>query len=208
MGAVLKGSNRPLLITSGIGFGAMQHGDVATEDAFNANNPHPRAISEVTADALVQAGVNVSVVRLPQVHDAVKQGLITPYVGVSRDKGVVVYVGEGRNRWSAAHVLDVAKLYVLALAAAKPGRRYHAVAEEGIALRDIADVVGRGLKVPVKSITPEEAPQYLGWLSMFAAADLPASSALTRERLGWNPVGPDLITDLKAMDYSVVTKIA
>ncbi len=139
--------------------------------------------------------------RLPQVHDPVKQGLITPYVEIARAKATVAYVGDGLNRWPAAHVLDVARLYRLVLEKAEPGSRYHAVAEEGIPVRDMAETIGRGLKLPVVSLSPEEAPAHFGWLGAFAGYDLPASSALTRERLGWNPTGPGLIADLEAMDY-------
>jgi len=147
------------------------------------------------------AGVNVSVVRLPQVHDTVKQGLITPAVAIAREKGVSAYIGEGRNRWPAAHVLDVARLYRLALEKRDAGARYHAVAEEGIPVRDIAEVIGRGLKVPVVALSPDEAAAHFGWLAPFAGMDLPASSAQTQARLGWHPTGPGLISDLEHMRY-------
>lgn len=205
LGSVLKGSDRPLLITSGTGMGAVNHSGMAKEDVFNANNPNPRAASEIAGNVLLDAGVNVSVVRLPQVHDPVRQGLVSPYIDIARAKGKVAYVGEGRNRWPAAHVLDVAKLYQLALDKGKAGARYHAVAEEGIAARDIAEVVGAGLQLPVVSLSPEEAKEHFGWLAMFMGMDLPASSAWTREALGWNPTGPGLIADLKQMDYAVET---
>ncbi len=147
------------------------------------------------------AGVNVSVVRLPQVHDTVKQGLITPAVAIAREKGVSAYVGEGLNRWPSAHVLDVARLYRLALEKQEPGARYNPVAEEGIKVGDIAEVIGRGLKVPVVSMSPEEAAGHFGWLAAFAGLDFPASSAQTRKRLGWRPTGPGLIADLEQMRY-------
>ena len=204
LGSVLKGSTRPLIITSGTGIGANRSGDLAGEDVFNANHPNPRTISELTGNALLDEGVKVSVVRLPQVHDPVKQGLITPYIEMSRAKGKVAYVGEGTNRWPAAHVLDVAKLYQLVLDKGEAGARYHAVAEEGVSARDIAKVVAAGLGLPLVSLSPEEAAGHFGWFAMFAGVDMPASSAWTRERLGWNPTGPVLVDDLKAMDYSVV----
>lgn len=204
LGSVLKGSERPLIITSGTGIGGHRSGDLAREDVFNADHPNPRTISELTGNALLDEGVKVSVVRLPQVHDPVKQGLITPYVEMSRAKGKVAYVGEGKNRWPAAHVLDVAKLYQLALDKGEAGARYHAVAEEGVSVRDIAEVVAAGLGLPLVSLSPEEAAEHFGWFAMFAGVDMPASSAWTRERLGWNPTGPVLVVDLKAMDYSVV----
>ncbi|HEX7816848.1 SDR family oxidoreductase [Dyella sp.] len=202
LGSVLKGSTRPLIITSGTGMGSMQPGQMATEDVFNADNPNPRAASEKAGAILLDAGVNVSVVRLPQVHDPVKQGLISPFIEVSRTKGVVAYVGEGSNRWPGAHVLDVTKVYKLALDHARAGARYHAVAEEGVAVREIAQVVGEGLQLPVVSMTAEEAGAHFGWLALFVGMDLPASSAQTRKQLGWEPTGPGLIDDLKQMDYS------
>jgi len=208
MGSVLKGSDRPLIITSGTGMGDPGNGQPATEDVFNTDHPNPRIASELAGNAMLEAGVNVSVVRLPQVHDTVRQGLITPFVEISREKGVVAYVGDGRNRWPAAHVLDVAKLYRLALNEGRTGARYHAVAEEGISVREIAEVVGAGLGVPVRSLASEEAAQHFGWFAMFAGMDLSASSAKTRERLGWQPTGPGLIEDLKRMDYSRPAAVA
>jgi nucleoside-diphosphate-sugar epimerase len=202
LGAALAGSDRPLVITSGTGMGNIVHGQPATEDAFHADNPHPRKASELAGASLLEAGVNLSVVRLPQVHDTVKQGLITQAVAIAREKGVSAYVGDGLNRWPAAHVLDVARLYRLALEKREAGARYHAVAEEGIACREIAEVLGRGLKVPVVAMSPEQAAGHFGWLAPFAGMDIPASSAQTRARLGWHPTGPGLIADLEHMRYA------
>lgn len=201
LGGVLKGSSRPLLITSGTGMGSPGHGQPATEDVFNQDHPNPRAASELMGNALLRAKVNVTAVRLPQVHDTVKQGLITPFIEISHAKGVVAYVGDGSNRWPAAHVLDVAKLYVLALEKGEAGARYHAVAEEGVAVSEIAETVAAGLKLPVVSLTPEQVPEHFGWLAMFVGMDLSASSAWTRKHLGWQPAGPGLIADLERMDY-------
>ena len=201
MGDVLVGSDRPLLITSGTGMGNAVLGQSATEDHFNPDHPNPRKASEVAGAAMLERGVNVSVVRLPQVHDTVKQGLITYAVQLAREKGVSAYVGDGLNRWPAAHVLDVARLYRLALEKQEAGSRYHAVAEEGVPVREIAEVVGRGLKVPVVSLSTEEAAAHFGWLAMFAGYDMPASSAQTQQRLGWHPTGPGLIADLEQMRY-------
>jgi nucleoside-diphosphate-sugar epimerase len=205
LGSVLKGSSRPLIITSGVGMGDAGDGQPATEDVFNPNHPNPRVASELAGNGMLEAGIDVRVVRLPQVHDTVKQGLITPFVAMSRDKGVVAYVGNGANRWSAAHVLDVAKLYALTLDKGHAGARYHAVAEEGVAAREIADAIGAGLGLPVISVSPEEAPQHFGWFAMFAGLDLTASSAWTRAQLQWTPAGPRLIDDLQRMDYSGVS---
>lgn len=201
LGAALAGSDRPLIITSGTGMGNAGTGQPATEDTFNPSHPNPRKASELAGASVLAAGVNVSVVRLPQVHDTVKQGLITPAVAIAREKGVSAYVGDGLNRWPAAHVLDVARLYRLALEKREAGARYHAVAEEGIPVRDIAEVIGRGLKVPVVAMSPEEAAGHFGWLAAFAGLDLPASSAQTQARLGWRPTGPGLIADLEQMRY-------
>jgi nucleoside-diphosphate-sugar epimerase len=199
MGAALVGSERPFIITSGTGMGSLAPGQLATEDVFNPNAHNPRKASEIAGNAVAERGVNVSVVRLPQVHDPVKQGLITVLVQITREKGVSAYVGEGLNRWPAAHVLDVARLYRLALEKGEKGSRYHAVAEEGIPVREVAAVLGRRLQVPVVSLPKEQAEAHFGWLGMFADYDMPAASALTRQRLGWQPTGPGLIADLEQL---------
>lgn len=201
LGEALKGSNRPLVITSGTGLGNAELGQPALEDICNTEHPNPRVASELAGNALLEAGVNVSVVRLPQVHNTIKQGLISPLIAIAREKGVCGYVGEGRNRFPAGHLLDVALLYRLAVERAEPGARYHAVGEEGIETREIAEALGRGLKLPVVSIAPEKAPEHFGWMAMFAGLDFPASSTKTREVLGWDPTGPGLIADLDAMKF-------
>lgn len=202
LGEALKGSDRPLIITSGVGMGEQGHGKPAIETVFNAAHPNPRIASEEAGNAALEAGVDVRVVRLPQVHDTVKQGLVTPYVAMCRETGVAGYLDRGLNRWSACHVGDVARLYVLALDRGQRGERYNAVAEEGVSAREIAETVGAGLGLPARSIAPEEAEAHFGWFALFAGLDLSASSALTRQRLGWTPTGPGLIEDLQRMDYS------
>jgi nucleoside-diphosphate-sugar epimerase len=202
LGDVLAGSDRPLVITSGTGMGNAALGQLATEDHVNFNHQNPRKSSELAGASMTERGVNVSVVRLSQTHDPVKQGLITYAVALARDKGVSAYVGDGLNRWPAVHVLDAARLYRLALEKAEAGARYHAVAEEGVPVREIAEVVGRGLKVPVVGLSPEDAGEHFGWLAMFVGFDMPASSALTQKQLGWRPTGPGLISDLNRMRYS------
>jgi len=203
LGSALAGSDRPLIVTSVTGV-AFTPGRLTTEEDA-PNSPMPRVASEDAAASVGAKGVRVSVMRLPQVHDPVKQGLITYLIAVAREKGVSAYVGDGVNRWPAVHVLDAARLYRLALekGAGKGagGARYNAVAEEGVPLREIAEAIGRGLKVPVVSKSAEEAGGHFGWLGMFVGADAPASSALTQQRLGWRPTGPGLIADLKAMKY-------
>src|SRR5258708_33514620 len=203
LGEVLAGSGRPLIVTSGTGIANPVPGQPAREDnATVGSDVHPRAASEEEAAAVAADGVNVSVVRLPQVHDTVKQGLITPAIEMYREKGACAYVGDGLNRWPAAHVLDVARLYRLAIETAEPNAKYHAVAGEGVSMRDVAQAIGRRLKLPVKSITPQEAQAFFGWLAMFAGRDMPASSAQTRRKLGWEPTGPGLTADLEELRLS------
>ncbi|HEF4753291.1 SDR family oxidoreductase [Burkholderia multivorans] len=199
LGAVLAGSDKLLIVTAGTA-GLAAPGRLATEDDdVPPDFPFPR-VSEQTARSL--KGVRAAVVRLPQVHDTVRQGLLTYAVAVAREKGVSAYVGEGRNRWAAAHISDVARLYRLALEKNEGGAKYHAVAEEGIPMRDIAEAIGRALKVPVASLSAEEAPAHFGWLAAFAGHDLVASSEKTRKVLGWNPTGPGLIADLERIEAS------
>ena len=203
LGSALVGSSRPLIVTSGTGIANTVPGQPAFEDNPTVGSDvHPRAISEETAVSVAADGVNVSVVRLPQVHDPVKQGLLSPVIEMYRAKGACFYIADGLNRWPSAHVLDVARLYRLAIERAEPNAKYHAVAEEGISTRDMAEAVGRRLKLPVKSVSPDEAQAYFGWLAMFAGLDMPASSAQTRRKLGWEPTGPGLIADLDDLRLS------
>jgi nucleoside-diphosphate-sugar epimerase len=200
LGSALAGSDRLLLVTSPTGLVSAAPGRPVTEqDAPESSSP--RAASEQAAASVAAKGVRVGVMRLPQVHNTFKQGLVTYAIELARQKGVSAYVGDGGNRWPAVHVLDAARLYRLALEKLETGARYHAVAEEGVPMREIADIIGRGLKVPVTSVSPEEAPAHFGWLAAFAGRDLPASSALTQERLAWRPTGPGLIADLEQMPY-------
>jgi nucleoside-diphosphate-sugar epimerase len=202
IGVVLQGSSRPFIVSSGVG---VAQGRAATEDDPPLpSSPSLPRVSEVTAVALMERGVHASVMRLPQVHDTVKQGLITSLIAIARAKGVSAYIGEGLNRWPAAHVTDVARLYRLALEKFTTGARYHAVAEEGVPLKDIATAIGRGLNVPVISISQEQAQEHFGFLGFFAGRDAQTSSAQTREQLDWNPKGPSLLTDLENLRYSLV----
>jgi nucleoside-diphosphate-sugar epimerase len=204
LGDALAGSDHPLVVTSGTGMASPVPGRLVTEDDVHASGPNaiPRVASEEAAASVAARGVRVSVMRLPQVHNRVKQGLVTYLIAVAREKGVSAYVGAGRNRWPAVHLLDAAPLYRLALEKAAPGATYHAVGEEGVPCRDIAEVIGRGLKVPVVSKSPEEAAAHFGWLAMFAGLDCPASSAQTQKQLGWRPKQTGLISDLEhARDF-------
>ena len=202
IGDALAGSSKPFLITSGVGMGNGVPGEPALERQFDRNNANPRRLSEVAGEAAAAKGISVAVVRLPQVHDTEKQGLITPMIEIARARGFAAYVGEGAERWSAAHVSDVARLYRLALDRHGAGARYNAVAEEGVSARQVAEAVGRGLGIPVRSLTMDQVPQYYGSFAHFATLDMPASSQWTSQHLGWTPTGPDLLSDLRDMDYT------
>ena len=202
LGGELVGSDRPLLITSVAAMGIASPGQLATEDYFDPSQPKPSNATEIAGTKLQDRGVNVSVVRLPQVHNIVKQGFVSYLIHLAREKKTSAYIGDGLNRWAAAHVFDVAHLYRLALEKHESGGRYHAVAEEGITLRQIAEVIGKGLRVPVVKLSPEEAQAHFGPAAMFVSADMAASSQQTRQRLGWNPTRPGLIQDLEQAQYS------
>lgn len=202
MGAALEGTHKPILITSGVGIGTPLKGGTAVEDVLNPSHANPRIATELAGAALIARRIDVRTIRLPQVHDTTRAGLITPLIAEGRRAGAVAYLGEGGTRWAAAHVSDVAKLYVLALERGEPGARYHASVEEGIEARAIAEAIGKGTGLPVRSIGAEEVEHYFGWMAPFAGLDMTASSAWTRERLGWEPTGPDLLSDLAAMDCS------
>ncbi|MBS1804699.1 MAG: SDR family oxidoreductase [Acidobacteria bacterium] len=200
LGEVLVGSDKPLIVTSGVAL--IAKGRAATEDDPPApiSPAFPRA-SEHAAAALEKQGVRTIVIRLPQVHDTQKQGLVSFSIQIAREKGFAAYIGDGENRWAAGPRLDAARLYRLALEKGRSGARYHAVAEEGVRAKDIAEAIGRGLKIPVKSISQEEAAAYFGFLAGFASLDITASSEKTRNDLGWNPSGPTLLEDLQNMRY-------
>jgi nucleoside-diphosphate-sugar epimerase len=200
LGSALVGKGRPLVITSGTGVAHTQGRPSTEED--DPNSPIPRVASEVAAMAQAAQGKHVSVVRLPQVHDPVKQGLITYLVAAAREKGVSAYVGDGQNRWPAVHVSDCARLYRLVLEKGAAGARYNAVAEEGVPLRQIAETLAHGMKIPAVSITADQAAAHFGWLAPFANFDIPASGKLTQQKLNWRPTGPGLISDLEKMNYS------
>lgn len=206
MGASLEGTHKPILITSGIGIGTPLHGGPAREDVLNPHHANPRIASELAGAALIARRIDVRTIRLPQVHDTTRAGLISPLIAEARRAGAVAYLGEGQTRWAAAHVSDVAKLYVLALEKGEPGARYHASVEEGVTARDIAEAIGKGSGLPVRSIMANEVEQYFGWMAPFAGLDMIGSNAWTRARLGWEPTGPDLLTDLAKMDYSAFAK--
>lgn len=201
MGQVLAPSGKTLIVTSGVALVAQ--GRPATEE--DAPPPlgsgFPR-VSEHAAAAAGELGAKAMVIRLPQVHDTRRQGLISFAIQIAREKGFSAYIGDGENRWAAAPRLAAAKVYQLALEKGHAGARYHAVAEEGVRAKDIAEAIGRGLKIPVKSISKEEAAAHFGWLAPFAGLDLTASSEKTREELGWKPAGPALLSDLANMKFA------
>lgn len=200
MGEVLKGTNKPFIVTSGTGL--ISPGNLVTEDMRPAAGPHVPRVSEQAGLAYASRGVRAMAVRLPQVHGADgKAGLITYVLDTARHKGIVPYVGEGKERWPAAHRLDVARLYRLALEKGVADGIYHAVSEEGVPMRKIVDVLGRALNLPVTSIRREEAGDYFGPLAMFAGLDMPASSAKTQAELGWKPTEIGLIADIGQPGY-------
>jgi len=197
LGAALAGSHRPLIVTSGTGLVAP--GRLATEEDAGtlSSNDFPRAATDEAVRALVEKGVRVSLVRLPpSVHGEGDHGFVSILIRTAREKGVSAYVGDGRNRWPAVHRLDTGSLYRLALEKGSAGARFHGVAEEGIAFREIAEVIGRRLNIPVAGKTTEEAAAHFGWFAHFAGLDCPASSRLTQARLGWRPTQPGLISDV------------
>jgi nucleoside-diphosphate-sugar epimerase len=198
LGSALAGSERPLIVTSGTALVAP--GRLATEDDVPASSStaHPRIASEEAAATLAAQGVRVSVVRLsPSVHGDGDHGFVPTLISLARDKGVSAYVGDGLNRWTAVHRFDAAHLFRLALEKGTADVHYHGVAEEGIAFRDIAAVIGRRLNIPVVAKTAEQAADHFGWFAAFAGLDCPASSQLTQQRLGWQPTQPGLIADLE-----------
>jgi len=202
MGSVLEGTTKPFVITSGtaiVGAGKkITEYDVAAADSKTI----PRLASEEAAAAVAARGVNVSLVRLPpSVHGEGEHGFIPILINIAREKGVSVYVGEGNNRWPAVHRFDAARLFRLALESGAAEPRYHAIGDEGIPVRQIAEVIGRHLNIPVASKSPEEAMQHFGWLGGFMALDIPASAKLTEQRLQWQPTHPGLIEDMEVGHY-------
>ena len=201
LGSVLEPGTL-LVVTSGTGLASGGPGHVRTESDPPASSATIPRQPEETAKAAAVRGVRVAIVRLPQVHDTRKQGLVPLLTQVAREKGVSAYVADGANRWAAAPLKDVAHLYHLVVEQTGPGVTvYHAVQEEGVALREIAETLGRGLKVPVVSIPPEKAAEHFEWFAHFAGLDMPASGEWTRKTLGWEPTGPGLIEDLTNMQY-------
>jgi nucleoside-diphosphate-sugar epimerase len=202
LGSVLE-PGKLLVVTSGIGITNGAPGKVRKEaDPPTDSSVMPRR-PEQAAQAMAAKGVHVAIVRLPQVHDTRKQGLVTRVIQIAREKGVSAYVGDGATRWAAGPLKDVAHLYRLAVENTGPGMTtYHAVQEEGVSLRDIAETIGKGLKVPLISIPAEKAGEHFGvFFGHAATLDMPASSEWTRKTLGWEPTGPGLIEDLANMKY-------
>jgi nucleoside-diphosphate-sugar epimerase len=200
IGAVLQGSDRPLLVTSGVAF--LAHGRTATEkDAPPSHSSFPRK-SEEAAATLAERGVQTTTVRLaPSVHGHGDHGFIPILIGIAREKGVSAYVGDGSNRWPGVHRLDAARVYRLALGRGAAGGPFHAVAEDGVPFKAIAEVIGRRLNIPVVSKSADEATQHFGWFTRFAGINAPTSSERTRAELGWKPEQPGLIADIDHPAY-------
>lgn len=202
LGAALAGSDRPIVIASGTAL--VSPGRLATEESVSTltSADFPRVASEEAATSMATRGVRAALMRLsPSVHGDGDHGFVPNLINLAREKGVSAYIGDGHNRWNAVHRLDAAQLFRLALEKATAGAKYHAVAEEGIAFRDIAEVIGKRLNIPVVSKSPEEAADHFGWFAAFAGIDCPASSKLTQERLGWRPEHPTLLADLERGSY-------
>lgn len=200
MAEVLVGSNRPLVMTSGTGVRA--GGRPATEDTEPSSDVTGRYANEQAAMTFVERGVRMVVVRFPpSVHGRGDHGFISMIINIARTKGISAYPGEGSNRWPAVHRLDAAHLFRLAVESAPAGARLHGVGDEGVPVRDIAELIGRHLKLPVTSISREQAESHFGFLGAFFGLDCPASSALTQELLGWHPVQPGLMADLDEGHY-------
>lgn len=198
LGSALLGSDRPMVITSGTLL--VSPGQLGIEDTVPVltSEQFPRAVTEETARTLAARGVRIAVVRLsPSVHGDGDHGFVPMLIDLARKKGLSAYVGEGKNRWTGVHRLDAAHLFRLALEQCVSGGRYHGADEEGIAFRQIAEVIGKRLNLPVVSLSPEQAAEHFGWMAGFAQIDGPASSQLTRERLGWQPSQLGLIADLE-----------
>lgn len=199
LGAALEGSNRPLIITSSTAMGSTVPGQKAVESSFNPDHPNPRVASELAGLELSQRGVNVSVMRLSQIHDTRKQGLVTQVIELARRTGISAYIEGALNSWSAAHIKDTAQLYRLALERQESGSRYHATAEESVSFKSIAEMIAHKWQLPLVAVQAENAAAHFGWLTPFISKDMSASSARTREALQWNPQGPTLLADMENM---------
>lgn len=201
LGAALCGSHRPFVITSTTLFGEATPGHIADEDVFNTLHTNPRILSEIAAQEMIEQGMNVSLVRLSQIHDETRQGLVTFLVQLALQTGRSAYIDDNVSQWSAAHLVDTAQLFRLALEKGTTGARFHATAEEGVPVRGIAEAIGKRLGMPVVALSAKDASSHFGWLQGFVSKNMTASSTKTQDRLGWTPRGHDLLSDIADLDF-------
>ena len=202
LGSALRGTDKPLIVTSGTLTAPGRRATEKERHEANASRETPRAATEEAADAMVQQGVRVGVVRpSPSVHGEGDHGFVPMLIQIAKEKGASAYIGEGTNRWNAVHRLDAARVFVRALERTTPGARFHAVSESEIPFRTIATAIGEMLHLPVKSVAPDDAQSHFGWLAWAIALDCPTSSAITREALDWTPSHPTLLDDLASGVY-------
>lgn len=204
LGDTLRGTCRPLVITSTTLFGEAIPGQPADEDITNTRHTNPRALSEIAAQEMIEQGMSISLVRLSQIHDKYRQGLVTFLVQLALQTGRSAYIGENICKWSAAHLVETAQLFRLALENRAVGTCFHATTEEGVSVREIAEIIGERLHLPVVALSENDAASHFGWLYGFVSKNMTASSSKTQQRLGWTPKGPTILSDIANLDLGSV----
>lgn len=204
LGEVLAESDRPFVITAGTA--GLAPGRLLSEE--DTANSAARRFSESVGLSLASRGIRVSIMRLPpSVHGEGDHGFVPGLISIAREKGISAYPGDGSNRWASVHRLDAAKLYRLGLEHAPAGSRLHAVGDEGVTSREIAEIIGRHLNLPIISVPTERVNEHFGWLGAFFSLDMPASSTLTQQRFNWHPIEPGLIADLDQGHYFTLVEV-